>query len=226
MASILRSIALVLAAAATLGLRPGASFETGTLRGRVTVPDAATTTARPSVADLAGHAHGNDPVDRRRCIVYLAEAPRPAFEELRAGRARMDQRGEQFVPRILAITAGSTVDFPNSDRTFHNVFSLARSRTFDLGRYRPGRTGAVRFDKPGIVPVFCDIHSHMSAYILVFSHPYFAVTDELGRYQIANVPAGSHTLQVWSELGVASPRRVTVPEGGTVDMDFQVGRER
>jgi len=226
MAPAMRSIVIALAAIATLGLRSGTTAETGTLRGRIEVPDAAAAVPRPSVADLAGHSHSADAVDRRRCVVYLASAPMPAFDELRPGRARMDQRGEQFSPRVLAITAGTIVDFPNSDRTFHNVFSLAKSRTFDLGRYAPGRTGAVRFDRPGIVPVFCDIHSHMSAYILVFGHPYFAVTDDAGRYQIPNVPAGSYSLMVWSELGVAAPRRVTVPEGGTIETDFQVGRDR
>ena len=79
-------------------------------------------------------------------MVYLESAPRQAFDELRRGRARMDQRGEQFVPRVLAITVGTTVDFPNNDTTFHNVFSLSRVRTFDLGRYPagPDRRGAVR----------------------------------------------------------------------------------
>jgi hypothetical protein len=159
-------------------------------------------------------------------VVYLKEGLVPAFEGLKPGRARMDQRGEQFSPRLLAITAGTVVEFPNNDRTFHNVFSLAKTRDFDLGRYAPGRTGSVRFDKAGIVPIFCDIHSHMSAHILVFTHPYFAVTDEAGRYQIPNVPAGTYTLMVWSELGVAAPRRVTVPDGGSIEADFQVGRDR
>ena len=121
-------------------------------------------------------------MNRRRVVVYLEAAPRQAFGELPPGRARMDQRAEQFSPRVLAVTAGTTVDFPNNDRTFHNVFSLSRVRSFDLGRFAPGRTGSVRFDRPGIVPVFCDIHSHMSAFILVFSHPFFAVSDDDGQY--------------------------------------------
>src|SRR5205085_2908630 len=116
------------------------------------------------------------------------------------------------------------VDFPNSDTTFHNVFSLARAKTFDLGRYPPGKTGGVRFDRTGIVPVFCDIHSHMSAYILVFNHPFFAVTDENGRYQIPNVPAGTYDMLVWSEVGRASPKRIQVGEGENVEADFQVDR--
>jgi plastocyanin len=110
-------------------------------------------------------------------VVYLDAAPRQAFDELPVGRVRMDQRNEQFVPRLLAITVGTIVDFPNSDTKFHNVFSLSKTHPFDLGRYPPGKSGFERFERPGLVRVFCDIHSHMSGYILVFSHRYFAVTD-------------------------------------------------
>jgi hypothetical protein len=136
----------------------------------------------------------------------------------------MDQRGQQFIPRVLAITVGTTVDFPNSDTTFHNAFSLAPARPFDLGRYRPGRTRSVRFDRPGIVPVSCDIHSHMSAYILVFTHPFFAVTEDDGRYAIPGVPSGTYTLSVWSEIARPAPRKVTVADGDTVEVNFNVGR--
>jgi plastocyanin len=195
----------------------------GTIRGRVTVPAPPAVLARPAVAEPSGAAH--TPVNRRRVVVYLEAAPRQAFGELPPGRARMDQRAEQFVPRVLAITVGTTVDFPNNDKTFHNVFSLSRVRAFDLGRFPPGRTGSVRFDRPGIIPVFCDIHSHMSAYILVFSHPFFAVSDDDGRYEIGGVPAGPYSLMVWSELGRAAARRVVVGEGGTVEADFTVSRE-
>jgi plastocyanin len=195
----------------------------GTIQGRVTVVETTAPPGRPAVAELGDH-HRRDAVDRRRAVVYLDGAIRRAFEDLPAGQARMDQRGEQFVPRVLAITVGTTVQFPNSDTTFHNVFSLSRVRTFDLGRYPPRRTGSVKFDRTGIVPVFCDIHSHMSAYILVFSHPFFAVTETDGHYAIANVPAGGYTLRVWSELGQAEPRRVVVGERETVEADFHVGR--
>ena len=195
----------------------------GNIQGRVIVTEAAAPAGRPAVAELGDH-HRRDAVDRRRAVVYLDSAIRHAFDDLPAGVARMDQRGEQFVPRVLAITVGTFVQFPNSDTTFHNVFSLSRIRTFDLGRYPPRRTGSVKFDRAGIVPVFCDIHSHMSAYILVFSHPFFAVTETDGRYAIANVPAGSHTLRVWSELGQAEPRRIAVGERETVEADFHVGR--
>lgn len=201
----------------------GRQVPSGSIRGRVHFPDPmAMPMARPAVGDLGG---GDHPVvDRRRSVVYLDKVPLGAFDELPAGRVRMDQRDEQFVPRVLAITVGTIVDFPNSDTKFHNVFSLSKTHPFDLGRYRPGKSGYEKFDRPGLVRVFCDIHSHMSGYILVFSHPYFTVTDIDGRYAIANVPPGTYTLMLWSELGTAEPRRVTITEATATEVDFQVGR--
>ena len=123
----------------------------------------------------------------------------------------MDQRNETFIPHVLAITVGTTVDFPNSDNTYHNVFSISKAKSFDLGHYAAGRSKAVRFDRPGIVRVFCEIHSHMSAFILVFSHRYFAVTGADGRYQIGRVPPGRYTLNAWNEGAVRESRQITVP---------------
>ena len=111
----------------------------------------------------------------------------------------MDQRNETFVPHVLAVMVGTVVDFPNSDKTFHNVFSLSQAKRFDLGRYAAGRSKSVRFDRPGVVRVFCDIHSHMNAFVLVFSHPFFDVTDADGRFRIDNVPAGTYTVVGWYE---------------------------
>jgi plastocyanin len=152
--------------------------------------------------------------------VYLESAPRGAFETSEAGRAVMDQRNETFVPHVLAIMTGTTVDFPNSDPFYHNVFSLSKTSRFDLGRYAAGRSKSIRFDKPGIVRVFCDIHSHMNAFILVFSHPFFALTSADGRYGIENVPAGTYNVIAWNEGTASEPLPVTVPDGGVAELDF------
>lgn len=196
----------------------------GVIRGRVTTPTLGAVEPRPQVGDL-GASRLRASADRRRSVVYLEEAPRGAFEDLAGARARINQINEQFVPRVLAITTGTTVDFPNSDRIYHNVFSLSKPRTFDLGRYAAGSSRAVRFDRPGIVRVFCDIHSHMSAWVLVFNHPFFASTDEDGRYAIRNVPPGTYSLAVWHETLPREARRIVVPEsGGDIDVDFALGR--
>ena len=155
--------------------------------------------------------------------MYLEAAPQLAFEAPPPGRATLDQRNQTFVPFVLAVTVGSTVDFPNSDPFYHNVFSLSKAKRFDLGRYPRGQSRSIRFDQPGIVRVFCEIHSHMSAFVLVFAHRYFATTDAEGRYRIDDVPSGAYTVAVWNDGEVRTTRAVRVPEeGGAVELDFEV----
>lgn len=216
-----------------LGSRPARPFSlksqsaraTGAIRGRVELRNPPhDTDARPNVADL-GMAPARQSTDRRRAVVYLDPAPRGAFDASDEPRARLDQRGEAFVPHVLAVVAGTTVDFPNSDITYHNVFSLSKTKSFDLGRYAAGRSRSVRFDRPGIVRVFCDIHSHMSAFILVFAHRYFAVTDGEGRYRLDRVPPGSYTVFVWNEsVPLESRRAVIGDQGSEVEVNFAIGQ--
>lgn len=197
---------------------------TSALRGHVdirrtlTVPE-----RRPDVADL-GTADPRDLPDTRRAVIYLEAAPSRGLGGTReSARPRMDQRNETFVPYVLAVPAGTVVDFPNNDSTYHNVFSLSKTKRFDLGRYARGHSKAVRFDRPGIVRVFCDIHSHMSAFILVFSHPYFATTDADDRYRIDGIPPGTYTVAAWHEGEIRDSRTITIPaQGGIVELDFTV----
>ncbi len=197
----------------------------GTIRGRVELRQAPADLApRPHVGDVA-MPREHAPTDRRRSVVYLETAPRAAFDQRDEPRAKLDQRNEAFVPHVLAIVAGTTVDFPNNDKTYHNVFSLSPTRPFDLGRYAVGHSKSVKFDRPGIVRVFCDIHSHMSAFILVFAHRHFAVTDDEGRYRLDNVPPGTYTVIAWNESAPSESRRIMVPEsGGDVEVNFALGR--
>jgi len=198
----------------------GDAARPGAIGGRVELRRvAAITERRPGVADL-GMPAARDIPDLLRSVVYLESAPRGAFETSDGGHAVMDQRNETFVPHVLAITTGTTVDFPNSDRFYHNVFSLSKTARFDLGRYAAGHSRPIRFDHPGIVRVFCDIHSHMNAFILVFSHPFFAMTDEEGRYRIEGVPPGTYNVVAWNEGTASEPRPVTVPDGGVAELDF------
>jgi plastocyanin len=195
----------------------------GAIAGRVDVRHAAAPAERrPTITELGAPAAALDISDRLKSVVYLDSAPRGAFEPVETPRAVMDQRGERFVPHVLAITTGTIVDFPNSDHIYHNVFSLSKTRTFDLGRYAAGHSKPVRFDRPGVVRVFCDIHSHMNAFILVFSHPFFAVTDDEGRYHIDNVPPGTYNVVAWHEGTSAEPKPVVVPDGGAAELDFAI----
>ena len=195
---------------------------TGTIRGVVTLP-AGAIARRPSVSrprPTSPADRQQDALDRQTSVVYLDNMPRGMAGEFVERRARLDQRGERFVPHVVAIGVGGTVDFPNSDPTFHNVFSLSDTRSFDLGRYASGKSKSVRFDKPGVVRVFCDIHAHMSAFIFVFAHPYFDVTDGQGRFRIDGVPPGTHALVLWNETIDPETRQVTVPDGGDVEVNF------
>ena len=214
-------LALAIAAGAIETRRAEAAV--GSIRGRVEVMrEVPAPEARPSVGEL-GMAGPRDVPNRRRSVVYLDAAPRRAFEEHEQARAVMDQRNETFVPYVMAVSVGTVVDFANSDRTYHNVFSLSKAKRFDLGRYARGQSKAVRFDRPGVVRVFCEIHSHMSAFVLVFAHRFFAVTDGEGRYRIDNVPPGTYTIVAWNDGEARETRTVRVgEEGGAVEQDFVV----
>jgi plastocyanin len=195
----------------------------GAIRGRVDIRRVVIPPERrPNPADL-GTPPPREIPDLRRAVVYLETAPAAALESREPGRARMDQRNETFLPHVLAIDQGTLVDFPNNDATYHNVFSLSKTRKFDLGRYARGKSKSVRFDRPGVVRIFCDIHSHMSAFVLVFSHPYYAKAEVDGRYRIDNVPPGTYTVSAWHEGEARETKTVTVPaQGGDVDLDFVV----
>ncbi len=155
-------------------------------------------------------------------VVYLESAPRGAFEPAERPPARLDQRNEAFHPYVLPIQVGTVVEFPNSDPFFHNVFSLSKVQPFDLGRYPQGRSKSVRFDNPGNVRVFCDIHSHMSAYILIFAHRFFAATVPQVRYRFDGIPPGTYTVAVWTDGKVRETRSVTIASGRVTDASFEV----
>jgi plastocyanin len=214
------AIALVAMMAAWGG--PRVAGTDGVIGGRVDLKRSRVTTEeRPSAASLGSSSIR--PAELRPAVVYLDTAPRGAFELDESARAAMTQQDQTFVPHVLAITVGTTVDFPNADLTYHNVFSLSKARSFDLGRYARGLSKSVRFDRPGVVQVFCEIHSHMRAFILVFAHRFFAVTDASGRYTISRVPPGAYTLAAWYEGDVRETRAVIVPEsGGDVAADFVI----
>jgi plastocyanin len=152
-------------------------------------------------------------------VVFVKDAPRDA--SLTPVRAAMRQEGEDFVPRLVAITRGSSVEFPNADPFFHNVFSLSRGATFDLGRFPRGETRSRTFTKPGLVKVYCHLHSQMSASIMVFDHGHFAIPEATeGRFVLSDVPAGERRLSAWHERIGESAKQIVVEAGRTVRIEF------
>ncbi len=136
--------------------------------------------------------------------------------------AELRQVHETFVPHVVAITRGSTVEFPNDDPIFHNVFSLSSAATFDLRRYPKGQSRSQTFPKAGIVKVYCNIHSHMSATILILDHPYFVIPELDGTFEIANVPAGQYTIVGWHERVGERTATVKVERGQTAAIDLSL----
>lgn len=133
------------------------------------------------------------------------------------------QRDATFRPHVLPLVAGSTVEWPNKDDIFHNVFSMSESNPFDLGLYRDPEVKKIELRNPGRVDVFCSIHSKMSCVLLVLENSFFSAADSSGHYKIENVPAGSYRLRAWHERLPAEIREVTVPETGEVQVDFVLG---
>lgn len=200
----------------------GAGQASSTLRGRVNIGTPLSSSVPPAHGEAADRlASAVLPETYRRAVVFL-ESPPERLDRLGTGRGRMDQKNERFSPHLLAITTGTIVDFPNGDRIYHNVFSLSKTKRFDLGRYAAGRSKSVRFDQPGIVRVFCEIHSHMNAFILVFDHRFFALTDEDGRYRIDGVPPGTYRVTAWYEGVSRETQTVVVPASGGTEVNFNL----
>ncbi len=164
------------------------------------------------------------PLQLSNVVIWLSDPNPESGTLIRANaiKARMLQKNKTFTPHVLAIPVGSTVEFPNADPIFHNAFSNYNGQIFDIGLYPPGSTRSVKFQKAGVVRVFCNIHASMSAVIVVIASPWFATSDSDGTFQISDVPEGSYTLGIYYERATEqalSALQKTVSVGpGTVDL--------
>jgi plastocyanin len=152
------------------------------------------------------HAKGKD---SSNVVVWLKSLDTPVSKTLSLPqeRPRLIQRHKTFEPHLLVVPVGATVDFPNHDPFFHNVFSVFDGKRFDLGLYESGATNSVRFDKPGVSFLFCNIHPEMSAVIVVLDTSYYGISDRGGAVTIAEVPEGSFELHVWYERSLPDDLR-------------------
>jgi plastocyanin len=192
-------------------LRPSASMLTvlalltlplparaGTVRGRVAVAEKGGKRAR----------------DLSDVVIYLEGAkarPRPA-------KAVMTMKGKAFLPRVLVVPTGGTVEFPNEDPIFHNVFSVSGENRFDLDLYKRPKTGSFTFQHPGVVRVYCNIHPQMSAVVLVRDNPWFAKAAADGTFAIPDVPAGRYVVKAWQERAPEVQTEVAVRDEGEVEL--------
>jgi len=200
------------------------SADAGVVRGTVRVP---LTDSRPAAPNAypgraSSLAHAMHPVRGQAgdAVVWLEKVPADADTARHEPRPRLAQKDQAFVPRVLPVYVGTTVDFPNQDPIYHNVFSASPIRRFDLGKYPRGQSKPVRFDKPGLVNVYCDIHSHMEAFVLVLPTRVFTQPDAGGSYALPAVPSGRYTLHLWHPDLREQTRAIGVPAGGDAVVDL------
>lgn len=148
-------------------------------------------------------------------------APRPAPRTI-----EVDTRNKRFLPRVSVVTRGSSVAFPNRDPIFHNVFSVSPANRFDLGRYREGQSRSARFDQPGLVRVYCNVHEQMIAYVMVVETPHHTLSTEDGHFQLENLPRGRGTLTVWHERSAIKRIPIEVPAAGPLRIRLDATQAR
>ncbi len=156
-------------------------------------------------------------------VVFLEDAPGlRGAGAAPPGPFRMEQQRQAFLPHVLPVIAGSTVEFPNGDPIYHNVFSLSKASSFDLGRYPKGSTRVITFDRPGVVKVFCHIHSDMSAVVMVMPHAFFTSPGSQGAYRLTGIPPGRYTVTGWHERARPLQREVLIEAGADVVMNLDI----
>jgi plastocyanin len=160
-------------------------------------------------------------------VVWLEGLRQPGFDP-RQPRKRISQRDKRFEPHVEVVRVGDEVDFPNFDRVFHNVFSLSEVAKFDLGLYRNGASRAVRFEKPGVVRIYCNIHPQMAAFLVVVRSDFAARVPASGEVLLQGVPPGRHQLRVWHEKTEEQDLGVEATSGdeSTVEVVLDVSRWR
>ncbi len=170
-------------------------------------------------------------------LVFITKAPAVDLDFSKA-KFIIDQKDLTFTPHILPVPVGATVFFPNHDKVDHNVFSLSRTKKFNFGSYKPGENKSIRFDKPGIVELRCDVHAEMLAYIMVMKNPFFGITDAKGRFKIPDadylkqagltgietIAAGKYSVKTWHEKLKSKKQTIEIPADGTVSVKLDLTR--
>ena len=179
---------------------------------------------KPSLGTVKGTVSvtkgGKAKADKAGVIIYLegvAGTP-PASKD----HAVIRQREKQFDPPMTVVVRGTTVDFPNEDKIFHNVFSVSRPARFDLGLYKSGTMKSVEMKRAGVVDVYCNIHPDMIAKVKVLENAYYTITGKDGTFKIENVPAGEYPIVAWLQTGDEAKGTVKVTAGGSAEVKLEV----
>jgi plastocyanin len=221
---------LIVCAAAVLIGHAGAQDITGTIliKKKLTKPSvtAAISVYQRGTAVKLGEDTEEDPIayEQSHVVVYL-EGTGPAADDASRLIAQIQQLDRRFVPDLVVVPIGSTVYFPNMDPIFHNIYSLSKPKTFDLGSYDKGETRKVSFPRSGIVEVYCHLHPNMAATIVVTPNRWYARPDRSGQYRIPNVPPGQYTLIAWHKSAGFFRKSITVENGHNAVADFFIPLE-
>jgi plastocyanin len=225
------SLLLITTSTSVFAQGDGTSSVPGSLRGKITV------TAEDKFTDemmrgrallryeSRAHRHAGEPVHPYRLtekmVIYL-EPTSADTNRYRPQQAhpQLNQQDMMFRPLVLPIIVGTTVDFPNDDNLYHNVFSYSQAKEFDLGKYPRGESRSVTFSQAGVVNVYCDIHSYMYASILVLQNPYFTTPADDGSYLLTGIPAGTYKVRCWYGRKIAASEVVTIQPEQTSVVNF------
>lgn len=167
---------------------------------------------------------GGKPADPSGVVVYLESVPEPPSEPAKPEppHPQVRQRDLQFIPSLTVVVQGTTVDFPNEDKVFHNVFSFSEAARFDLGLYKSGTSRSVTFRRPGVVNLYCNIHPEMISKIKVLPTHYYSVVGKDGTFRIDHVPPGTYPLVAWQSYGPEFRGQVTVGSAGAPAVAIQL----
>lgn len=216
---------LLLCAMAVLAACANAQDITGTIliKRRLTKPSvtAAVSVYQRGTTVKLGKDAEEDPIafERSRVVIYL-EGPGSSSNDSASHVPQVQQLDRRFMPDLVVIPIGSTVSFPNMDPIFHNIYSLSKPKSFDLGSYDKGETREVRFPKPGIVDIYCHLHPNMMATIVVTPNRWYARSDRSGQYRIRSVPPGQYTIVAWHKSAGFFRKSIAVESGHESIADF------
>ena len=208
-------LAIAIVVVSLSGPSQGAAMQAGVVRGTVEIQRAPP--RRNAQRYPGGRAQAARAVQELAAVVYLRGASPVAGA---TGPAEIvSQRDTAFVPGMLVVPPGGTVDFTNEDPFFHNVFSYSEANRFDLGRYPAGQSKSVAFEESGVVKVYCEVHDFMRSVILVLDTPYHTLVSEDGSFTLGGVPPGNYELVAWHTDFDEKVFPVTVTSGGTATIE-------